>query len=103
MGFMAFEGTSTRSLLILFGIVGAGGAIMVGIFGFGLGNPATERPTITEDVTIRYSSGGKCVVDTKDDVLSAKTISGCDLPEGTEVTISYQKGFSTAQIVMQPP
>jgi|GEM_PF-2829706 len=100
---MAFEGASTRSLLVLFGLIGIGGAIMVAIFGFGLGNPATQRPTITEDVTIKFSSGGQCVVDTNDDVLSAKTISGCDLPVGTKVTISYQKGLPNAQVVSQIP
>jgi len=100
---MAFEGVSTRSLMILFGIVAAGGGMMVAIFGFGLGNPATQRPTITEDVTIQFSSGGQCIVDTQDSVLSAKTISGCDLPVGTKVTVSYQKGLANAQIVSQEP
>jgi len=30
---MAFEGASTRSLLVLFGLIGIRGAIMVAIFG----------------------------------------------------------------------
>jgi hypothetical protein len=89
--------------MILFGLIAVGGGIMVAIFGFGLGNPAMQRPTITEDVTIEYSSGGRCVVDTKDTVLSTKTITGCDLPVGTKVTVSYQRGLSEAQIVSQSP
>jgi hypothetical protein len=100
---MAFEGMSTRSLMTLFGIVAAGGIVMVAIFGFGLGNPATQRPTITEEVIIKFTSSGQCIVDTEDSVLSAKTINGCDLPIGTKVTISYQKGLANAQIVSQAP
>lgn len=94
---MSFEGMSTRSMLILFGVIVAGVAIFMATAVF----PATNliRETITEETTIIESSGGKCVVDTKDMTLSSKTINGCDLSVGSKVKVSYQKGFSTAQLV----
>jgi len=99
---MGFETSSSRSLIKLYGIVASGMAIFAAFALFGLANPQTAR-TITEETTITYSLGGKCVVDAKDSVLSAKTISGCDLPVGTKVTVSYKKGLPEAQIVSQPP
>lgn len=94
---MAFEGTSTRSLMILFGIIAAGAMIFMAIVVF----PATNlvRATVTEEATVIESSGGKCIVDTKDTALSSKTISGCDMPIGSKVKVNYQKGLVSAQIV----
>ena len=94
---MALEGTSTRSMMLLFGIIAAGAMIFMATAVF----PATNlvRATVTEEATVVESSGGKCIVDTKDTMLSSKTISGCDLPLGSKVKVSYQKGLPTAQIV----
>ena len=94
---MAFESASTRSLMILFGVIAAGAIIFMATAVF----PATNliRGTVTEEATVVESSGGKCIVDTKDTALSAKTISGCDMSVGSKVKVSYQKGLASAQIV----
>jgi len=94
---MSFEGVSTRSILILFGVIAAGAIIFMATAVF----PATNliRETVTEEVTIIESSGGKCIVDTKDTALSSKTVIGCDLAVGSKAKVSYQKGLSTAQLV----
>lgn len=94
---MGFETASTRSLLIIFGVVAAGATIFIATAVF----PATNliRETITEEITILNSSGGRFVVETSDSTLSTKTIDNCDLPEGGNVTISYQQGLANARIV----
>ena len=94
---MSFEGVSTRSMLILFGVIVAGVAIFMATAVF----PATNliRETVTEEATIVESSGGKCIVDTKDTTLSSKTVNECELPVGSKVQVSYQKGFATAKLV----
>lgn len=94
---MSFEGVSTRGMLVIFGVLAAGAAIFMATVVF----PATNlmRETVIEETTVIESSGGKCIVDTKDMTLSSKTINGCDLPVGSKVKISYQKGFSTAELV----
>lgn len=94
---MAFESMCSRSLVIIFGVIAAGAAIFIATFVF----PAKNliRETVTEEVTIANSSDGKCVVNTNDAILSAKTISNCNLPEGTKVKVSYQQGLPNARIV----
>jgi hypothetical protein len=96
--FMALENTSTRGLLIMFGVVAAGAAIFLAVTVF----PATNliRETVTSEGVIANSSGGECVVDTPDGI--PKVIKNCDLPKGSEVTVSYQEGMYEAKIVSQP-
>jgi len=95
---MALENTSTRGLLIMFGVVAAGAAIFLAVAVF----PASNliRETVTSEGVIANSSGGECVVDTPDEI--PKVIKNCNLPKGTEVTVSYQQGMYEAKIVSQP-
>jgi hypothetical protein len=92
---MAFETTSTKSLVILFGVLAGGAALFISIFVF----PATNliRETITEEGVVMNSSNNECVVETSDQI--PKTVKNCDLPQGSKVTVSYQKGMYEATIV----
>lgn len=94
---MAFDGASTRNLLMLFGIVLAGAGVSIAIFVFPVTNVARE--SITEDVLIIGTTGGNCGVQTGDK-FAPKTIPDCNLPRGTNVTISYQQGTGYARIVV---
>ena len=95
---MAFETTSTKSMIMLFGILAAGAAIFISFAVF----PASNliRETTTEEGVILFSSNNECVVETPDEI--PKTIKNCGLPEGTKVTVSYQRGMYEATIVSQP-
>lgn len=95
---MTLESTSTRNLLIIFGLVAAGAAIFVAVAVF----PATNliRETMTAEGVIASSSKGQCVVDTPDGI--PKTIKDCELPVGTKVTVSFQEGMYEAKIVSAP-
>lgn len=95
---MAFETTSTRSLVVLFGILAAGAAIFIALVVFPSSN--LIRETVTEEGVVKFSSGGECIVETSDQI--PKTIKNCDLPVGSQVTISFQKGMYEANIVSQP-
>ena len=93
---MSFEGTKSRNLTVLFGIAAAA---IVGFFAVSMfmGAPII-RDTITEEVSIMAKTGTDCIVDTKDSIMSSKTITGCDFPVGTNVKITYKSGLPTAQI-----
>lgn len=95
---MAFEGASTKSLVILFGAIAAGAAVLLATTVF----PVTNliRETVTDEGVIRSSSGDECVVETSDQI--PKTIKNCDLPAGSSVTVSFQQGMYEAEIVSQP-
>ena len=93
---MGFESASTRSLLILFAIIIGGAVVFIGVFVFPITN--LVRGTITEDVIIIGTTGGNCGVQSTD-LFEPKTILNCDLPSGTNVTISYQEGTATARII----
>lgn len=95
---MAIDNTSTRTLVIMFGVIVAGVAIFIAVAVF----PATNliRETLTAEGIIASSSNGECVVDTPDQI--PKVIKNCDLPAGTKVTVSFQKGMFEAKIVSQP-
>ena len=86
---MAIENASTRTLVIMFGVIVAGVAIFMAVAVF----PATNliRETLTAEGVIVSSSNGECVVDTPDQI--PKIIKNCDLPAGTKVTVSFQKGM----------
>lgn len=95
---MAIDNTSTRTLAIMFGVIVAGVAIFMAVAVF----PATNliRETLTAEGVIVSSSNGECVVDTPDQI--PKIIKNCDLPAGTKVMVSFQKGMFEAKIVSQP-
>lgn len=95
---MSLETASTKSLVMLFGIIAAGAAIFIALAVF----PATNliRETVTAEGVVTFSSNGECVVDTPDGI--PKTVKNCDLPAGTKVTVSYQQGMYEAEIVLQP-
>jgi hypothetical protein len=95
---MAFETTSTTSLIVLFGILAAGAAIFIAFTVF----PASNliRETVTEEGVILSSSNDECVVETSDQI--PKTIKNCDLEEGSKVTVKFQSGMYEATIVSQP-
>lgn len=95
---MAFETTSTKSLVILFGVLAAGAAIFISVIVFPASN--LVRETTTGEGVILSTSNNECVVETPDEI--PKTIKNCDLAEGTKVTVSYQKGMYEATIVSQP-
>ncbi|MFQ5940233.1 MAG: hypothetical protein ACE5KA_00835 [Nitrososphaerales archaeon] len=95
---MAFESTSTRTFVIIFGLIAAGAAIFIGVAVFPASNLIREM--VTAEGTIASSSDGECVVDTPDRI--PKVIKNCDLPSGSEVTVSFQEGMYEASIVSQP-
>ena len=82
---MAIENASTRTLVIMFGVIVAGVAIFMAVAVF----PATNliRETLTAEGVIASSSNGECVVDTPDQI--PNIIKNCDLPAGTKVTVSF--------------
>jgi hypothetical protein len=84
--------------MVLFGLLAAGAAIFLALTVF----PASNliRETITEEGVILSSSDGQCVVETSDKI--PKTVKDCDLSEGTNVTVKFQKGMYEATIVSQP-
>lgn len=86
--------------LVIIGIIIAGAVILTIYFGLPSISQITPE-TVTEEVTITTSAGGICLANTKDAATPSKTIADCDLPEGTKVTISYQKGLPLARIVSQ--
>lgn len=94
---MTIETSSTKNLLVLFGIIAAGAVVFIAVVVF----PATEliRETITEEATVIHSSDGQCVVETTDTIFTAKTVSDCDLPVDTTVTVQYQQSMSEASLV----
>ena len=93
---MSFEGIKSRNLTVLFGIAAAA---LVGFFTVSMfmGAPII-RDSITEEVTIMAKDGTNCIIDTNDSIMSSKTITGCDLPVGTNVKITYKSGLPTAEI-----
>lgn len=93
---MGFESASTRSLLTLFAIIIGGVVVFIAVFVFPITN--LSRGTITEDVIIIGTTGGNCGVQSTDQ-FEPKTIPNCDLPSGTNVTITYQQGTATARII----
>ena len=95
---MAFETASTRSILLLFGIIVAGSAIFLAVVVF----PVTNliRNTVTTDGIIASSVNNECVVDTPDDI--PKVIKNCDLQPGSKVTVNFQEGMYEAKIASQP-
>jgi len=95
---MAFETTSTKSLVVLFGILAAGAALFMALVVFPGSN--LIRETVTAEGTILNSSNGQCVVETPDEI--PKTVKDCDMPEGSKVTVKFQKGMYEATIVSQP-
>lgn len=82
--------------LVIVGIIVAGAIIFV-LFMISIISNLTPQ-TVIEEVTIDSSSSGLCKVNTEDTTVPSKTIPGCDLPEGTKVTISYQQGLPFASI-----
>lgn len=95
---MAFEDMSTRSMITLFGILGGGAAVFIALVVFPAGN--LVRETVTAEGIVMASSNGECVVDTPDQI--PKTVKNCDLPAGSRVTVSFQKGMYEATLVAQP-
>lgn len=95
---MTFENASTRSLVIIFGLVAAGAAIFLAVAVFPAAN--LIRETVTTEGVIASSSSGECVVDTPDQI--PKIIKNCDLPAGSKVMVSFQEGMYEAKIVSQP-
>ena len=93
---MSFEGAKSRNLTVLFGIAAAAiiGFFAVSMF---LGAPIV-RDTITEEVSIMAKTGNDCIVETKDSIMSSKTITDCDLSVGAKVKITYKSGLPTAEI-----
>lgn len=55
--------------------------------------------SIMEEVSIFDKLNDKCIVDTNDNIMSSKMIDNCELAVGQNVTITYQKGHPTAQII----
>lgn len=82
----------------MFTAFAAGAAVFIAAFVF----PATNliRETVTAEGIITHSSNGECVVETPDQI--PKTIKNCDLPTGSQVTVSFQSGLYEAKIISQP-
>lgn len=93
---MSFEGIKSRNLTILFGIVAAA---IIGFFTVSMfwGAPIV-RDSITEEVSITARVDNDCIVDTKDAIMSSKTITDCDLPVGAKTIITYKSGLPMAQL-----
>ncbi len=95
---MAFETTSTRSLVIGFGVIAAGAAVFLAVVVFPATNLIPE--TVTAEGIIVSTSNGECVVDTPDGI--PKVIKNCNLQQGSKVTVSFKAGMYEAKINSQP-
>jgi hypothetical protein len=93
---MSFDGIKSKNLTVLFGIVATSIVIFFAVSMF-MGTPIV-RDTITEEVSIIAKTDTDCIVDTKDLIMSSKTITDCDLSVGTKIMITYKSGLPTAQI-----
>lgn len=100
---MGFEGASSRSMFVLFGLIAAGGITFFIVAGTGiLTAPFRDVDvggTMTEQVTIVHVANGQCIVDTSDTALSAKIIQDCDMAPGTQVTVMYEPASRYAWMV----
>ena len=85
---------SRKHLIIFLGAL-AGGGLVIGTLVFPFWN--LIREDVYEDTVILASSDGTCYAESKDGV--PKTISDCDLAEGTNVTIKYGRDLAWAQVV----
>ena len=85
----------TQIMLICVFVVGAT------IFGYYTFYPAISGifpGLVTEQVVILESSNGNCKVDTNDIMVKSKTVTGCNLPAGTKIFITYMRGNPYAEI-----
>ncbi len=84
---------SKKHMIIFLGAI-AGAGIVIATLVFPFWN--LIREDVYEDTTILASADGVCYADSADGV--PKTISGCDVPVGTNVTIVYGKDLAWARI-----
>ncbi len=85
------------NISVLFGIISVA---VIAFFAFSLlKGENILKDAITEEVLIFDRLNGKCIVDTNDDIMTSKMIDNCESVIGKNVTITYQKGHPTAQII----
>lgn len=96
--FVALENISSRGLLILFGLIVTGIAVIFSTVIFPITN--LIRETVITDGVVVSNSNGECIVDTPDNI--PKVIKNCDLQAGSKVTVSFLEEMYKAKIVSQP-
>lgn len=93
---MLFDSIKPGNFGVLFGIISIA---VIAFFVFSmLKGENILSDSITEEVLVFDKVNERCIVDTKDTIMSSKTIDNCEFAIGKNVTITYQKGHPTAQI-----
>ncbi|MCY4252415.1 MAG: hypothetical protein OXU86_04640 [Thaumarchaeota archaeon] len=86
--------SSRRHLVIFLGAIACAGVVIATLV-FPFWN--LIREDVYEDTVILSNDGGTCYAETVDGI--PKTITGCDVPAGTAVTLRYGEGLAWASIV----
>lgn len=90
---MEMSESKKHTIIFLGALAGAGIIIATLVFPFW----NLIREDVYEDAVILSSFDGKCYVETIDGI--PKTITNCDLEEGTNVKLKYGRGLAWAKII----